>query len=711
MHFPNFLHQKTTPRPAEEEDPAQRAVTRADFRELAAHRQIFFRKGLELMATCLPRTDLVLQGWLEGAIEKNDALMFVYAISAAAMSGRRLPARLLARGAGLMRNDDEFGWIAWHCEGDVAGALLEAAREGGLRPMREAHALFYAAAWWQKHRVEAVPMEIASRARKLVRKARRDFHLLATLAALGDLLDNKELLGMMTGGRPDLFREKSERFREAMMEILESPFSEIVPQGPERGFCAGTTMRRAVEETGRNLACRCGSGKKYKRCCEKMDKIRWRQSSDVAGVTRAELGDALDSHLNKARLQRMEAHELAKLIPEKVPAELVGDYLAGLASCKRYRELLKAFKKLGVEGERESDWIAAFAQPVKDWRPDVALLLLKLHPRRGEMLPRLSPAARILLGSKSQDKFCRTVEEEATAALRSGDLAALRWVALGVLYSPMRALGLLVARSVLPLLEDGGEMFEEILLTRDKLNLSPDDEFAEFMEERAARGRKSSGHTALREAQERYEAKAEEARRLHEEKSQALRELALREKRAQREAAANVPVLAVDTEAMDALRAQVKTLEVRLRENSEEQVAERRRREKAEEDYRLLQKASAAKSPPPDEEEDLKVEGHQPVRVIGFPKGFQDTLAGAPRHVGRATMNRIGRLASGEPEAFDRVKQLKAYPGLLRARVSDRYRLLFWLEPDRVRVVDLIRRADLERRIESLKAGGLPAVA
>lgn len=81
-----------------------------------------------------------------------------------------------------------------------------------------------------------------------------------------------------------------------------------------------------------------------------------------------------------------------------------------------------------------------------------------------------------------------------------------------------------------------------------------------------------------------------------------------------------------------------------------------------------------------------------------------------PRHVGRATMNRIGRLASGEPSAFNGIKRLKAYPEVLRARVSDKYRLLYVPLPDQIRVVDLIRRADLDKRIERLQASGLPPI-
>ncbi|HEY3664280.1 MAG TPA: hypothetical protein VGL24_14090 [Chthoniobacterales bacterium] len=85
-------------------------------------------------------------------------------------------------------------------------------------------------------------------------------------------------------------------------------------------------------------------------------------------------------------------------------------------------------------------------------------------------------------------------------------------------------------------------------------------------------------------------------------------------------------------------------------------------------------------------------------------------MNGIPKHAGRATMIRLGRLASGEPSAFDKIKPIKALPGVLRARVSDKYRLFFCLETDRIRVVDLIWRDDLEQQIERLKASGLPPV-
>jgi hypothetical protein len=66
----------------------------------------------------------------------------------------------------------------------------------------------------------------------------------------------------------------------------------------------------------------------------------------------------------------------------------------------------------------------------------------------------------------------------------------------------------------------------------------------------------------------------------------------------------------------------------------------------------------------------------------------------------------LGQLAGGEATAFDTVVHLRAYPGVLRERIAGSHRLLFTLESDHVRVVDLIARCDLDRRIKKLQTGG-----
>jgi mRNA-degrading endonuclease RelE of RelBE toxin-antitoxin system len=62
----------------------------------------------------------------------------------------------------------------------------------------------------------------------------------------------------------------------------------------------------------------------------------------------------------------------------------------------------------------------------------------------------------------------------------------------------------------------------------------------------------------------------------------------------------------------------------------------------------------------------------------------------------------IGRIAGGELAAFAGSKRLKTAPGIYRQRISGDYRLLFRLHSDRLEILDLIHRRDLERKIKTL---------
>lgn len=93
---------------------------------------------------------------------------------------------------------------------------------------------------------------------------------------------------------------------------------------------------------------------------------------------------------------------------------------------------------------------------------------------------------------------------------------------------------------------------------------------------------------------------------------------------------------------------------------------------------------------------------HQPVRWIEFPKKFEEVLHSIPRHVARHAISTLGHLAAGEPAAFVGAVRLKACPTVTRQRIGSDYRVLFRLLPDRVQVVALINRRDLERTIKTL---------
>src|ERR1043166_3149849 len=158
------------------------------------------------------------------------------------------------------------------------------------------------------------------------------------------------------------------------------------------------------------------------------------------------------------------------------------------------------------------------------------------------------------------------------------------------------------------------------------------------------------------------------------------------------------------------MRQKMERTESELKERHNERNALRREVQKLQADNETLRQTA---TPSPDEEdkadareEDLllpeETDGIQPVRVIEFPRDFPQTLRRVPPSVARGTMSLLGRLAAGEPSVFMNAVRLKACPDILRRRIGIDFRLLFRLLPDRVQVVDLIPRQDLERRIKTL---------
>jgi mRNA-degrading endonuclease RelE of RelBE toxin-antitoxin system len=152
----------------------------------------------------------------------------------------------------------------------------------------------------------------------------------------------------------------------------------------------------------------------------------------------------------------------------------------------------------------------------------------------------------------------------------------------------------------------------------------------------------------------------------------------------------------------------METLKSALNERHHERNELRRELQKAHADLEELRQqappASASnQSEADDAEQDLllpeQTVGQQPVRLIEFPRDFAGTLRRVPAHVSRATLIALGRIASGEPDAFIGSIHLKACEGVLRRRIGE-YRLLYRLHAESVQVIDLIPRCELRRRVK-----------
>jgi len=333
---------------------------------------------------------------------------------------------------------------------------------------------------------------------------------------------------------------------------------------------------------------------------------------------------------------------------------------------------------------------------------------------RGFTEDKLDLAARLLLAGDDAARCLQLIEDTARQALQTENHQTMQALAQGVSASQFPALGILLYRSVLPLAapDRAAQWLEQVLMVRDRLNLPLDDPFSDVIDRRLAELKdEARDAAALREAQHRLDGKVQEVQQLKESMIRLQREISRRESRPQpAPRPADATSVPADEAALRELREKVETLREALKERHNERNTLRRELQKAQSDLDALRQSAAPAAPDesePDHEEELLLPQDTPeihtVRLIEFPKGFQQTLEFFPRQVARAAVIMVGRLAAGEPAAFVGALRLKQVPNVMRQRIGSDYRLFFRLHPDHLQVIDLINRKDLHHRLKTLK--------
>jgi predicted nucleic acid-binding Zn-ribbon protein len=422
-------------------------------------------------------------------------------------------------------------------------------------------------------------------------------------------------------------------------------------------------------------------------------------------------------HLNAARLERCNPPDLLSFDPRLIDRYLLRGYFEKLFRFRMIETATEALEKLGVGADLIDTWHRTMYWTQHFRRKDLLQRLIKITPGGELTEDEMYFGYKLLLAEDDPKKMMELLMEQGKHVAEKEDIEELQAFAMSLLVSKLSPLGIFIARGILQFLndEDAEIVYREILRARDLLNLPPDDLYTDLMEERLARkgGNAVDESDSLHETKRKLEDKAKEVRQMKEQLHQLQRELSLREKKTEaEEAAQNVVALPVDPKALDELRGKVDTLKNELKERHNERNELRRELQKAQTDLEMLRMKSGnffdeerEKAARDAEEAQLLPEetlGQQPVRLIEFPKKFEERLASFPRHVARNAMKTIGEIASGEPAALVGVVRLKACPSISRQRIGIDVRLLFKLLPDRVLVVDLINRKDLERRIKSL---------
>jgi uncharacterized protein YchJ len=615
---------------------------------------------------------------------------------------------------------------AWQMKGHSAKYLLKAVNGGGMTLDFLTGALFLAVAWSKEHvqfddaRLteemrgklrEMFTAEVVAHARQMARQADPSSPSKMHLHALAELTQDEGLIEILGKKEVEASKAETSRFIEETVALARKPLREVMVEKPNRDHISGgQPVRRSVPKYEPNGPCHCGSGKKYKRCCREPDRARLRLSSNVAGKTVAEAQATLESDMTAGRLEKTHGSELARMDIRKLAPELWPAFLLRLAAYSLYDELASAWEKIGVPPELEDLWKELFSRVVRSGDRKTLERMLLAHPKEREMLDELTPGVRLLFSAEWPETWIETLDEEALAALKTDDSGELQRFASAVLFSQCSALGVFVARSMLPIVNktEAHYLLKEILGTRDRLGLPPNDPYTDIVDERFAehvaddsQELRASRQSLLRSTNRERQLQAELV-----ESQRTLAQLAKRNGAAAEEKTSAAPDTA---DAVRALREKNDRLKAQLRAANADRTQNRNRTQELEAE---MAKRVAAKQPEAEKDEEAGIEitfpGNQPIRLVEFPRRFGATLAEFPQKVAKAAMQLIGELAAAEPSAFVGLKQMHKCHEVVEQKVKRDYRLLFVLEGRWLRIIDLVDRRDLKATLNKLRANGLP---
>ncbi len=511
------------------------------------------------------------------------------------------------------------------------------------------------------------------------------------------------------------FDPKKDKLDEKLFEDLgQAPTFESLRPERSKVLASGFTARRAQPKVGRNDACPCGSGKKYKKCCAKdEDRI---SLSPVAGLTMREYRKRLHEFLDAKGLLSQHPADLAGLPFDELSVEQLDSVFQVFVECERMELAEDILGRLiahpDVKDEERDNVRAFLVGFAHDWGH--AELVARLVPQFLDPA-KVPPYVQLGHALRHPDaKVLDLVEAECRAYVLDGkppphDLAY-------ELLATHPALGILLTRGSLDARwpDDGWRLLDEIEWARDKLGAPPNDPYwagweAMLGAQRLAKAGDAEKE-ALREELERMRREAEDARAeaqvLVRELGKHQGELAdLEERAAEAEALAAERASLVDIEeqrrqeaAARELRRKIRELEGRIREGQLERADLRRR---AQESVAEPEPEARPAAPPEEALDDPGEEvGPHGLRVPVWTDKAKSSLDKLPAKVASAAISTVGALGAGRPEAWRHAKQLEGLHGLCSARVGIHHRILFWMEEEGVLEVDeVLTRESLDRAL------------
>jgi hypothetical protein len=497
---------------------------------------------------------------------------------------------------------------------------------------------------------------------------------------------------------------EGDAFVKDVLYAFERP-RDVLPKEAERWLASGYTATRAAPKVGRNDPCPCGSGKKYKKCCEGKPAAAGAGGEPGAVYTRA------PEVLTPERVNDLTVEELAALDLAKFPGDALVSAMRRFALFRRWDEAERALEailaRVGPDTDRDGlrEELITAALDVKQ---------LEVAKRiRAKIEGELDPVVALRLELQAPTKHTVAhVDALARESLKTDPTLAID-LAYGLLVTHP-ALGIHFARGVIdprrPL--DSEILLDKIEEARDVLALAPGDAWQSIYDE--ALDRDVVRHAAQAEATSRGEALAAEAERLRGQAKLASSRVAelearLREQeRALKDAAprSTAQVAPSDEEERRRLRTKVEELKARIAEGNEERAS--LRKELTRRNDELVSAAAQERARPTKEEVFAEEPGDaaaapRELLIPRFTRAAESTLRAMPSRTARDAFDTIGALATGDANAWAEVKRLARLAApVYEGRIGIHYRVLFAIESKGLEVLDVVHRKDLRGAVDRL---------
>ncbi len=666
--------------------------------------------------------------------EQSDGHSIAAVLLAHAASGKKLPAKVVGTALGLLPTLAEVAAIAGSCEGDVVDMFISAVESGRMAVERECLSLWYAA-WLSKALPPNERLVAALRTRCRLRLNVESGLLIADAA---ELIGDEHLIELAMPyitlsktsyrkGAKTLLAEFASTFEKPVLEMLDDKEYSASPVGQ-------FTVRRPVEKVGRNDPCPCGSGKKYKKCCQQKDQTRLGAPSPVPGVTMDEYLSNAHRYMPDSEFDSLRPHDIARLpMKEFSTVQLI----AAMTRFVEFHMWDKAQTVLDLMAERKD-----LPDLLDYYRLDVAHEAIQCNQKdvflRQEAKIQENAVidiawlddlrvkrALIQPDEQTLDVLNKRIERD----LMSDDSNTTIEIAYALM-DLYPGLGIVFARGVLnpERILDAEVLLESIEQSRDKLLLPPGDpaaEYYDFILDRSLNRHIAESHSRMQS--EKIDALTRQTETLQNEiksataRSEILAEELLRrtkelEKASEQSPAPSPSPSAVARDTADnantaqvgRLRQKVNKLKSHIEEIRHEKI--RLRKELAQMGAQF-ENLKSKQDDPTDEtsndNEQYEYEAALPVfkepLVPAFEKTATDAMAQLPQNVVSRSITTVSAIATGDQTNAVKVSRIKKFEGLWSARVGIHHRILFRISstsPREIRVSHIIHRRELENLLK-----------